>query len=67
MDEIVMELLERLIKEKQVAKKSPELILDIDFKEEATRLFKDSIRRLWREKRIKLGRTINNNYITIQK
>ncbi len=65
MDEIIIETLKKLINEKREGKQSPDHILDVEFKRELTRIIKEVVLKLWKEKRIKLGRTVNNNYITL--
>jgi len=66
MDEILIEALEKLTNEKRESKQFPIHISDVEFKAEVTRMTADAVKRLWREKRVKLGRTINNNYIELQ-
>jgi hypothetical protein len=66
MKQIVLETLESITKGKQEARRSPDFTLDIEFKEEITRKVKDALIELWKEKKVKFGRTINNNYIKLQ-
>lgn len=66
MKQIVLEILERLTNEKQEAMRSPDFVLDKEFKDEITRIIKEVLKELWKEKKVKFGRTINNNYIKLQ-
>ena len=65
MERIIIETLERLTNEKRKANKSPDFVLDAEFKAELTRIIREIVLKLWKEKRIKLGRTINNNFIEL--
>jgi len=65
MEEIVIEILERLTNGKREAKRSPDFVLDTEFKKELTKIIKEVVLKLWKQKRIKLGRTINNNFIEL--
>jgi len=66
MKQIVLETLERITKGKQEEKRSPDFVLDKEFKEEITRIIKEVLKELWKEKKVKFGRTVNNNYIKLQ-
>ena len=65
MEEIIIEVLKRLTNEKRKANRSPDYVLDMEFKKELTRIIREIVLKLWKEKRIKLGRTINNNFIEL--
>lgn len=65
MEELIIEILEKLTNGKREAKRSPDFVLDTEFKKELSRITKEVILKLWKEKRIKLGRTINNNFIEL--
>ncbi|MCZ4693896.1 hypothetical protein DWB61_03695 [Ancylomarina euxinus] len=65
MEQIVLDVLEGLTNKKRIAGQSPDFVLDNEFKAEITQIIKEVLRKLWKEKRIKLGRTINNNFIEL--
>lgn len=66
MKEIVLRAIQKIHDQKVIQKKEPLLILDQELQEEITHLVQDSIRQLYKEKKIDIGRTINNNYIKIR-
>ena len=65
MEQIVLDVLEGLTNKKRIAGQSPDFVLDMEFKAEITQIIKEVLKKLWKEKRIKLGRTINNNFIEL--
>lgn len=65
MKEIVLQCLQALIKSKKDKNQMPSYILDVELRNSITEIVYQAIRELWKEKKIQVGRTINNNYIEI--
>lgn len=65
MEQILIEALERLMNKKREANIKPEHILDIELRKEITRMTREAAFKLRERNRVKLGRTINSNYIEL--
>lgn len=65
MKKIVLEIIEKLSKEKEQAKVFPTHVLDIEIKEEFRKQYNDAIFKLAKEKKIKFSKTVNHNCIKL--
>jgi len=65
MKESVLEIIERLTKKKEQANIFPVHVLDVEIKEEFRKQYNAAILELKDEKKIKLGKSINNNFIEL--
>lgn len=66
MKEKIFKIIQDLTEKKILSKKAPVLILDQELQAAVTEEVLECIRELWKEKKIDLGKTINNNYIKIR-
>lgn len=66
MKEIILKIIQDLTEKKILSKKAPVLILDQELQAAVKEEVLECIRELWKEKKIDLGKTINNNYIKIR-
>lgn len=66
MKEIVLKIIQDLHDQKKLEKKEPLIVLDQELHNAIKKEVLDVIRELYKEKKIDLGKTINNNYIKIR-
>lgn len=67
MKQIVFEVLQTITQRKKDAKQYPDFVLDIELKKEITERAEKALRELWKERKLKVGRTVNHNYIELIK
>lgn len=67
MKDFIYELIERLSKEKEEARKHPVIVLDKELQKEVKKEVLNVLRELRKEKKVDFGRTINNNFVEIRK
>ncbi len=65
MKQIVLESLQAITKAKQTQNKSPDFVLDKELSQAITEKAKQALRELYKERKINLGRTVNNNFIEL--
>lgn len=66
MKEIILKTIKEIEQSKKDLKKAPALVLDSELSEAVTKKVLSSLRQLYKEGVIHLGKTINNNYIKIR-
>lgn len=66
MKETVLKVIQDLTNQKIELKQEPLLILDQELQKSIKKEVLDVLRELWKEKKIDLGKTINNNYVKLR-
>ncbi len=64
-EQIIIETVQSITDQKKEANRYPCFVLDTELTKELTRKIIGIVLKLRREKRLKLGRTINNNFIEL--
>lgn len=66
LEEIIIESVSEISSEKKAQGKEPCLVLDTELHQSIKKKVLETIRKLWKEQKIDVGRTINNNYIILR-
>ena len=66
MKEIILEIIEEISAQKTTEKKTPVIVLDSELRKAIEKRAIESIRQLYRDNEIDVGRTINNNFIELR-
>lgn len=64
-EQLIIETVQSITDQKKEANKFPDFVLDTELRKELTRKIGGVVLKLRKEKRLRLGRTINNNFIEL--
>jgi len=64
-EQMIIETVQSITDQKKEVNKHPSFVLDTELRKELTRKISGIVLKLRKENRLKLGRTINNNFIEL--
>ncbi|MCT4644815.1 MAG: hypothetical protein N4A74_07505 [Carboxylicivirga sp.] len=66
MEKEIIEALETISQRKKENKTTPTFALDVELRDEIDKRVKEHLRQLWRDNKIRVGRTLNHNFIELK-